>query len=184
MPLHSKLLKVLCEACLRGSSRACTICNGLKFYFWDPSSQRCFLGSGVPMVAQNEFGELVEVVRHHPYNDDTKEISTGIQLAAIEKWVAADPVRSWKLSLNDDGWQACIWFNRFKKKCSEKIGKNFEECVMLSFEEIQASIGSHSNPESSPLGAKHPGTSRSSSKGTGKSSSRVTKNIKRPSPKV
>ena len=45
------------------------------------------------------------------------ELSIKSMLEFIERWVAESPVRKWKMTLDESGWHACVWFNRYTKSC-------------------------------------------------------------------
>jgi len=65
----------------------------------------------------------------------TPDIKT--MLEVIELWVAETPVRKWKLTLDENGWHACLWFNRYKKMCFETSHKDVENCIARAYQKIK-----------------------------------------------
>jgi len=132
---ETNLIRVMCEYCLHSQKNECLICNGAKFYFWDAITQLCFSGDGSPLYLENENGEKIHLKRDQAATSSAKfDIKT--MLTYIELWVAETPVRKWKLLLDENGWQACIWFNRYKRTCFETSDVDLEVCITRTYAEI------------------------------------------------
>lgn len=129
-------VRVICEACALSLHADCQICGGARYYYWDPESGLCYTQSGGLISVNDEAGHNMPVVRRHDSKIFRSNTDVKGMLDAIEEWVAETPVRKWRLTLDENGWQACVWFNRFKKTCFETSNINLEACITRSYSEI------------------------------------------------
>ena len=130
------LIRVICEACSTCFNAECPLCGGAKFYFWNNESGLCYSHTGTLIVHSDEEGHSLPVVRSA--ENDPRQMGPDIKMILdfIEEWVSESPIRKWKLTLDENGWQACVWFNRYKKICFETADINFETCILRSYSEI------------------------------------------------
>ena len=130
-----KRIKVICEACAGYPDTSCPLCAGAKFYFWEPQTGLCFTYSGQPIMFYNNKGEALPVLRNAAPAVHKQLLQP--MLDFIEDWVSETPVRKWKLTLDENGWQSCVWFNRYKRSCFETHDINFESCIARTYYEIK-----------------------------------------------
>ncbi len=126
-------VKVICEGCIKIHNPECPACRGTRFYFWDPATCYCYSDNGEQMLFDDN-GDLIPVVRQHA--SSVPDITAEAMLQFIELWVAETPVRKWKLLLDENGWQSCIWFNRYKHSCVQIAEKDFSLCIRRTYQEI------------------------------------------------
>jgi hypothetical protein len=66
-----------------------------------------------------------------------KSLSIEDMLISIELWVLESPIRKWRLTMDEEGWHACIWFNRYKKVCFDTSDPKLEQCIERCYLVIQ-----------------------------------------------
>lgn len=123
---EKKLVRVICESCQQSADNHCEICGGSKFYFWDSETLLCYAADGKPLVAQNEAGEMVGVVRQTLMAAKNLDVAT--MLRFIELWVSEKPVRKWKLWI-EKGWNCSVWPDRHKDKAQTFSAEDPERCI-------------------------------------------------------
>lgn len=135
------LMRVICTFCDTGSSESgseCDICHGYRYFLWDPDSYRCFTAELDEVTLEDESGTAIPVLRD-PLVSLAYQRSVEVLLNEIEEWVRSSPLRKWKLTLDSDGWHACVWFNRYTKVCFDTSDPVLETCVRLSYLAIRRS---------------------------------------------
>ena len=134
-------VRVICEACIKEHDGECFLCFGHRYYFWDPETRLCYSALGELIEIADNTGQVFSVVRNHETSlKGTPDVVT--MLDYIEIWASESPTRKWKLTCDDDGWQACVWFNRYKKSCFEVSGSSIETCIQKSYFKILESENS------------------------------------------
>ncbi len=128
-------LRVMCEGCIKESNPDCPACRGARFYLWDPETSFCFTERGEQIFYTDDLGETIPVIRRQACK--ATRLSTEVMLEFIESWVSQLPVRKWKLLLDENGWESCVWFHRYKHSCVQISEHDFNKCVQRTYEEIQ-----------------------------------------------
>ena len=134
LPLETpKLVKVFCESCIRRFAVDCIICGGTRHYLWDPLTSLCYMPSGAPMLAPDDTGETVNVVRRESSLVDIPSLPE--MLAFIELWVSEDPRRKWKMWVDGD-WSCSFTVDRFKGRNTEVRAPDATTCVERCYRTI------------------------------------------------
>ena len=136
-PARKELVRVICESCQQAADAHCEICSGSKFYFWDSETLLCYSADGKPLVAENEQGEMVGLVRQ------TIQAARGLDVATmlrfIELWVSEKSVRKWKLWI-DKGWHCSVWPDRSKDSAQTFVSDDPERCIVDCYKFIMTLI--------------------------------------------
>jgi hypothetical protein len=134
--VKTSLVRVICVGCSQNPDAECEICHGARYHLWDPQSFLCYTPDGTPLTVKDDLGNLVHVSKNPEFNQQKSNLAVEAMLGAIELWVSESPVRKWRLTLDEEGWHACVWFNRYKKTCFDTSDTRLDLCVERSFREI------------------------------------------------
>lgn len=133
---NQPLVKVICVACAKTADRNCEFCKGARFHLWDSQTHLCYNCDGKPLIMNDSDGNEIHVRRDPNLQKAPRKLPVHAMLTAIENWVSESPVRKWRLTLDDEGWHASIWFNRFKKNRVDTSDAHLALCVERSYREI------------------------------------------------
>jgi len=136
-------IRVICESCQQDADSGCAICKGCKFYFWDPETLLCYGADRKPIIAENDEGEMVGVVRQA--TNPARGLDLVTMLRFIELWVAESAVRKWKLWV-DGGWNCSVWPDRYKDKPQTFTSDDPERCVADCYKFIMTIIANPAEP--------------------------------------
>jgi hypothetical protein len=115
-------------------SPTCTVCEGRRFYYWDPASGYCFAWDYEPLFVENEHNEIVQLTRCAPA-DPATESSVEEMLAALGEWSAGDRRRKFKLWY-ENGWNCYAWPNRFKSGAITAEHRELRRCVEECYRKV------------------------------------------------
>lgn len=133
------LIKVICIGCAKEAHYDCPICAGSRFHLWDPNTFLCYSNDGTQLFGLSDSGTSVPVTRS-AHASLVKPLSIEEMLKRVERWVLASPVRKWRLTMDEDGWHACVWFNHYKKHCFDTSDPTLAPCIERCYLEIQKEV--------------------------------------------